>query len=227
MGNMGIKSCVLIQPSENWKPKFNRTTQAWENCKNVTKIVKNQNMAIFDTLGQSSQARGLILNFCLCSHLVPSRQNPWNLYCPHPWQKHFRSPRAPPLNLHDSKLREQPPRDVPEKKLKQFWNHRQHWTTYFSGRAQMKKVAFWTTPGGPSWGYMEGIQGSWQGTWMKWSSLILWMTLYYHKEVTLYNLCWFIYWKCVENVVSRRQMLKVPARGHGGQGHPWHQGWPL
>ena len=61
--------------------------------------------------------------------------------------------------------------------------------------------------GGPSWGYLEDIEGSWTETWRTWSSLMSWMILFYPQEDTLKVSCWYLYWKCVKNGGSRRGVL--------------------
>ena len=47
--------------------------------------------------------------------------------------------------------------------------------------------------GGPSWGYLGDVKGSWQRTWMTGSSLMSWMILFYPKEDTMKVSCWYLY----------------------------------
>ena len=46
---------------------------------------------------------------------------------------------------------------------------------------------------GPSWGYLEDVEGSWPETWMTESSLMSWMILFDPKEYTLKVSCWYLY----------------------------------
>ena len=56
-----------------------------------------------------------------------------------------------------------------------------------------------TRIGGPSWGYLDNVEGSWQDTWRTGSFSMSWMTLFCPKEDTLKVSCWYLYYKCVKN----------------------------
>ena len=47
--------------------------------------------------------------------------------------------------------------------------------------------------GGPLWGYLEDVEGSWPETWRTGSSLISWMTLFDPKEDTVKVSCWYLH----------------------------------
>ena len=125
-----------------WKPEFKRTTQAWENGKKIMKTMKNQNMAIFDTFWQFSQAS---IELWFCSYLVRSRQKFWYPYCPYLWQFFVVATNGPPYEFWWRKNQWVAIQRCARKNKKHFGIRDQNCITYNSGRSKSKRVVFWTT----------------------------------------------------------------------------------
>ena len=56
-------------------------------------------------------------------------------------------------------------------------------------------------------GYLENIEGYWLEAWWTWLFFMLWIILLYPKEDTLKVWCWYLYYKCIRNLGSRRGVL--------------------
>ena len=63
IGLLGIKSCVMIHLSKNWKPKINWTYLAQANCKKVSKVALFDKWPILDSFLTFALAREVQLNF--------------------------------------------------------------------------------------------------------------------------------------------------------------------
>ena len=82
--------------------------------------------------------------------------------------------------------------------------------------------------GGPSWGYLEDIEGSWPETWRTGSFFTSWMMFFTQRKIP-WKFCVDISIRSVSRMGVNKsctwRTLRVPDQRHGGLGHSWCHEW--